>query len=68
MNQVITKSISGDDLKEGMTIKLWSGNRTILKFKKYTGTLDFVRNIIVFTDGTSMSNGNAFYDVIIDVE
>lgn len=68
MKQIITEIVKGDELKEGMVLKTWFGNKTILKFKEYTGSLDFVKNIIVFTDGSTMSNGNVSYKVITDVD
>lgn len=64
--KLITERVQGQDLKEGMTLKTWMGNKLIMKFKEYKGTLDFVHNIIIFSDGTSMSNSNQTYDVIID--
>lgn len=67
MNKLITNKISSSELKAGMSLKTWTGNKTILKLKEYNGSLNFIRNIIIFTDGTEMSNENhACYNLIVD--
>lgn len=44
-----------DELQEGDCIVMLGTCRIIAGFREYTGPIDFVARIAVFTDGSSMS-------------
>ena len=45
-----------EDVKVGMGIKTWFGTHTVAKIIPYNGPFDFVLNILVFSNGSKMSN------------
>ena len=44
-----------EDLREGDCVLLLGVCKIIARFRKYTGPMDFVKRVAVFTDGTAMS-------------
>lgn len=59
--------IDAADVKVGMGLKMWFGSHTVSKIIPYIGPFDFVLNILVFSNGTKMSNEeNATYEVCED--
>lgn len=57
--------VSGKDVKIGMGLKTWFGNHTVIKIELYNGPFDFVENILVFSNGSKMSNSKSdMYDLV----
>jgi hypothetical protein len=62
---VIMAQVNAEDVKEGMGIKTWFGTHTVSKIIPYNGPFDFVLNILVFSNGSKMSNEkNSVYELI----
>lgn len=49
-------TVSSENIKIGMGLNMWFGKHTIAGIYPYTGPLDFVINVIHFSNGTVMSN------------
>lgn len=60
----MTGKITAEGIKIGMGIKTWFGLHTVVAIEPYTGPFDFVLNILVFSNGSKMSNEKgAMYDI-----
>ena len=60
----MTKKIASENIKIGVGIKTWLGLHTVVGIEPYTGPFDFVLNILVFSNGSKMSNEKgAMYDM-----
>ncbi len=56
-------NISAENVKIGMGLKTWFGIHTVVDIKPYNGAFDFILNILVFSNGTEMSNeSHAVYE------
>ena len=48
--------IEAEKIKRNDTLYLWFGKKLVSNIVPYDGTIDFILNVIVFSDGTKMSN------------
>jgi hypothetical protein len=57
--------INAQDVKVGMGLKTWFGKHTVVNIIPYIGPFDFVLNILVFSNGSKMSNTiNSQYELV----
>lgn len=57
--------IKAENVQVGMGIKTWFGTHTVAKIVPYIGNFDFILNILVFSNGTEMSNERyAMYEIV----
>ena len=57
--------VSGENVKVGMGLKTWFGSHTVINILPYNGPFDFVLNILVFSNGSKMSNTkNSRYNLV----
>lgn len=59
--------VLAEDVEKGMVLKTWMGSLLVVDIKEYIGNLDFVLNIIEFSNGSQMSNTvNCRYQKLFD--
>lgn len=57
--------VAAEDVTVGMGLKTWLGTHTVVRIEPYTGSFDFIINILVFSNGSRMSNEmNAMYELL----
>jgi hypothetical protein len=57
--------VNAENVKVGMGVKTWFGTHTITNIISYNGPFDFVLNILVFSNGSRMSNEkHARYEIM----
>lgn len=56
--------IKAENVRVGMGLRTYLGTHTVVNIEPYVGPFDFVLNILVFSNGSKMSNTtNDIYDL-----